>query len=61
MLIHEECGNLKVLVDGRELTGNVNKKKRPGVLQAYRYPLCDKCYRTEYFFDANVEYYESIR
>ena len=23
--IHEECGNLKVFVDGGELTGNINK------------------------------------
>ena len=22
---HEECGNLKVFVDGGELTGNINK------------------------------------
>ena len=27
VFIHEECGNLKVLVDGRELTGNINKKR----------------------------------
>ena len=25
VFIHEECGNLKVLVDGRELTRNINK------------------------------------
>ena len=25
LFIHEECGNLKVLVDGGELTGNINK------------------------------------
>ena len=29
VFIHEECGNLKVLVDGGELTGNINKKKKP--------------------------------
>ena len=29
VIIHEECGNLKVLVDGRELTRNINKKKKP--------------------------------
>ena len=23
--IHEKCGNLKVFVDGGELTGNINK------------------------------------
>ena len=60
VFIHEECGNLKVFVDGRELTGNINKKKKPGVLQAYRCPLCDKCYRREYFFNTNVEYCESV-
>ena len=26
LFIHEECGNLKVLVDGGELIGNINKK-----------------------------------
>ena len=51
----------KVFVDGGEATGNINKKKKPGVLQAYRYPLCDKCYRREYFFNTNVEYCESAR
>ena len=25
VFIHEECGNLKVFVDGGELTGNINK------------------------------------
>ena len=25
VFIHEECGNLKVIVDGRELTRNINK------------------------------------
>ena len=25
MFIHEECGNLKVFVDGGELIGNINK------------------------------------
>ena len=42
VFIHEECENLKVFVDSGELTGNINKKKKPGLLQAYR---CDKCYR----------------
>ena len=37
--IHEECGNLKLFVDGRELTRNINEKKKPGVLQTYRCPL----------------------
>ena len=31
---------VKVVVDGGELTRNINKKKKPEVLQAYRFPLC---------------------
>ena len=61
VFIHEECGNLKVFVDGGELTRNINKKKKPGVLQACRYPLCDKYYRREDFFNTNVEFCESVR
>ena len=34
VFLHEECGNLKVFVDGGGLTGNINKKKKPVVLQA---------------------------
>ena len=45
VFIHKECGNLKVFVDVRELTGNINNKNESGVLQAYRCSLCDKCYR----------------
>ena len=59
VFIHEKCGNLEVFVDGGELTRNISKEKKPGVLQAYRYLLCDKCYRKEYFIIANVEYCES--
>ena len=58
VFIHEEFGNIKVFVEGRELTRNINKQKKPGVLQAYRCPLCDKCYRKEYFFNMNVAYCE---
>ena len=36
MFIDEECGNLKVVVDGGEQTRNNNKKKRSEVIQAYR-------------------------
>ena len=61
VFIHEECGNLKVFVDGGELTRNINKKKKPGVLQACRYPLCGKYYRREDFFNTNVEFCESVR
>ena len=43
VFIHEECENLKVFVDSGELIENINKKKKPGLLQAYRWPLCDKC------------------
>ena len=61
VFIHDKCRNLKVFLDGGELTGNINKKKKPGVLQAYRCPLCDKCYRREYFFNKHVEYCQSAR
>ena len=44
VFIHEECGNLKVFVDGGGLARNINKKKKPGVLQGYRCSVCDKCY-----------------
>ena len=36
MFIHEECGNLKVFVDDGEPTRHISKKKKPGVLQAYK-------------------------
>ena len=44
VFIHEECGNLKVFVDGGELTRIINEKKKSGVLQTYRCPHCDKCF-----------------
>ena len=43
--MNEECGNPEVVVDGRDLTRNINQKKKPGVLQACRCPLCEKCNR----------------
>ena len=61
VFIHEECANLKVFVYDGELTRNVNKKKKPGILQACRCPLCDKVYRREYFFNKHVEYCESVK
>ena len=61
VFIREECGNLEVFVDGGDLTGNIKKKKKTGVLQAYTCPLCDKCYRRECFFNTNVEYCVSVR
>ena len=55
VLINEECGNPKVVVDGGELTGNINQMKKPDILQACRCPLCSKCYRREYFFNKHLE------
>ena len=34
VFLHEECENFKVFVDGGGLTGNINKKKKPAVLEA---------------------------
>ena len=34
VLINAKCGNPKVVFDGEELTGNINQKKNPCVLQA---------------------------
>ena len=45
--IREECGNTKGFVDGGELARNINKKNNLGALQAYRCPLCNKCFRRE--------------
>ena len=55
VLINEECGNPKVVTNGGELTRNISQKRKPDVLQAYRCPLCDKCYRREYFFNKHLE------
>ena len=44
VLINEECGDPKVVVDGGEFTRNINQTKKPGVLQACRFSLWDKCY-----------------
>ena len=52
MLINEECGHPKVVADGRQVTANINQIKKP---------LCDKCYRRQYFFNKHLEYCESIR
>ena len=61
VFMHEECANLKVFVYDGELTRNINKKKKPVVLQAGRCPLCDNVYRREYFFNKHVEYCESVK
>ena len=55
-IMHQECGILKVFVDGGELTRNINKNRKPGVWQTYRCLLCDKFYRREDFFNKHVEY-----
>ena len=61
MLINKECGNPKVVVEGGELIRNINEKKKPDVLQAFRCPLCAKCSRREYIFNKHLEYCESVR
>ena len=48
VLIDGECGNLKVVVDGGELTRRISKRKKSDVLQAYGCPLCDKCYERDF-------------
>ena len=40
---------------------SINQKKKSDVLQAHRYPLSEKHYRREYFFNKHVEYCESVR
>ena len=61
MFIHEECENLKVFVGCGELTRHINEKKKPGFLQTYRCPLCDKRFLREYFCSKHVEYCESVK
>ena len=39
VLIDQECGNPKVVVDGGEFPRNITQKKKPDVLQACRCPL----------------------
>ena len=58
VFVHEECWDLKVYVGGGR---HINEKKKRGVLQTYRYPLCDKCFMREYFCGKNVEYCESVK
>lgn len=60
ILIDRKLRNLQVVFDGGELTKIVNKNGKPGVLQTYRCPLCEKCYRRECFFIKHVEYCESV-
>ena len=35
VLINEECGDLKVVANGRQLTANINQMKKPDILQAH--------------------------
>ena len=49
------------ILDGGELTRNINQKKKSDVLQACRCPLCEKCYMREYIFNKHLEYWESYR
>ena len=58
VLITEECGNPKVVLYLGEFTRNINQKKKPGVLQACRCPLCDKCFWREYFFNKHLKYWK---
>ena len=54
VFIDKECGNLKLVNDDKELTRNINQKKKLDVSQiACWCSLCDKCKR-KYFFDNNV-------
>ena len=39
MFIDEDCGNLKLAVDGEYLTRNNNRKRKSEFLQVYRGPL----------------------
>ena len=57
--IDKECENLKVFVDGGDLTRNINEKKSD-FLQAYRYQLCDRQYGRYYFINKHADNYESV-
>ena len=62
MLIDVECGNLKIFVDGGELTRNINQVRN----QMFQKLLCDKCsfndkcYRQEYLLSKHEAYYELV-
>ena len=47
IFIDEECEDLKVVVDGGQLTRNNKRKRKSKVLPAYRCPLCGKCYNRD--------------
>ena len=48
MFINEECGNLKVVVDGGELTRNNDRERKSKVLQAYICQLFDECCKRDW-------------
>ena len=48
----------KFVIDGGELTRNINQKKTSGILQACRSLLSDECCIYGYFFNKHVEYCE---
>ena len=58
--MNEECGNLKVVIDGGELTRIISQKKSD-LLQAYKSPNCEKCSRREHFFNKQMHICELIR
>ena len=43
MFIDEECGYLKVNIDGGLITRNISRKKKSEGLPAYKSLLYDKC------------------
>ena len=47
MFTDEAYGYLKLVADGGELTRIINQKEKSDLLQAYRCPLCDRCYSGE--------------
>ena len=47
LFVDEECGNLGVVVDGGQLTRDNNRKRKSEVLQAYKCPLCEQCFRRD--------------
>ena len=55
VFMSEEYRNLKVELDGKELTRNINKKKNPVALQNLRCLLYDKCCRRDSYFNKYVE------
>ena len=57
-VFNEESGNYKIVV---ESLLEIFTKKESDVSQAYRSPLCEKCYMRGYFFNKQLEYCEPVR